>query len=258
MPRALRDLQAAMAAHLAGDDAGDLLTDLSGDSIPAAARLAVHRHHVRHSLSTALAATFPTVQAVVGVDFFRGIAAAFVDKHLPTGPVLSAYGGGFPAFLAAAPAVTALPYLADVACLDWALSRAALATPGPCLSAADLAPVPATALPGLRLRPVPGLAVVRSDFPIDQIWSASQPEAGAEPVVLGEGVTLLVLRQADSPAFVRISSGEAAFVDAVVTGASLEEAAARAAGADGDFDLSSGFARLLALGSFAALQQLRG
>src|SRR3990167_6672541 len=63
---ALRDLQAAFAAHLKGEDRPDLVEVVVGDTISAAARLRIHRHHVRQSLAGALAATFPTVQAIVG------------------------------------------------------------------------------------------------------------------------------------------------------------------------------------------------
>ena len=74
MPLALRDLQAAFAAHVTGGDRADLVAAVAGDTIPAAARLNVYRHHVFESLGAALAATFPTVQALVGTDFFRGLA----------------------------------------------------------------------------------------------------------------------------------------------------------------------------------------
>ena len=70
MPLALRDLQAAFAAHVAGGDRADLAATVVGDSISAEARLRVYRHHVAYSLGTALAATFPTIQALVGEAFF--------------------------------------------------------------------------------------------------------------------------------------------------------------------------------------------
>ncbi|MGZ5905594.1 MAG: HvfC/BufC N-terminal domain-containing protein, partial [Reyranella sp.] len=99
MPLALRDLQAAFAAHIMGADRADLVTAVTGDTIPAAARLSVYRHHVFESLGTALAASFPTVQALVGPDFFRGLARAFVRHTLPVQPVLTEYGADFPIFI---------------------------------------------------------------------------------------------------------------------------------------------------------------
>src|SRR5258707_12955532 len=124
MSLALRDLQMAFAAHFAGADRDDLLASVTGDTIPAAARLAVYRHHVFDSLGTALATTFPTVRALVGADFFRRLAHDFVRESLPMQPGLAGYGAGLPAFIAGYGPAGGLPYLADIARLDWALNLA--------------------------------------------------------------------------------------------------------------------------------------
>src|SRR5262249_60555936 len=92
---ALRDLQAAFADHLGGADRADLLAVVADGAIPAAARLEVHRQHVQASLGAALAATFPTVEALVGSDFFRRMARDFVRHHPPSQPVLAEYGEDF-------------------------------------------------------------------------------------------------------------------------------------------------------------------
>jgi hypothetical protein len=242
MPLALRDLQAAFAAHLSGQDQPALAAEI----LPAAQRLRIHRHHVLESLGSALAATFPTVEAVVGAAFFRGLARAFIGRSLPSQPVLAEYGAGFPAFVAGHDAARDLPYLADVARLDWALNLAFHAPAGGRLAATDLAPLPADQLPALRLRLAPGTVVVCSPFPLDRIWAASQPEAAADPVDLASGgVRLLVLRRPDDAAFVSLSAGEAAFVAGLGEGLTLEEAAGQA---EPGFDVTACFARLLGLG----------
>lgn len=252
MPLALRDLQAAFAAHLLGADRADLAADVLGDAIPAPARLRVYRHHVFESLRSALAATFPTVQTLVGADFFRGLARGFIGKSPPDQPVLAEYGAAFPAFIAGQEAARDLPYLADVARLDWALNLAFHAPADGRLAAADLAVVPADRLPSLRLGLAPGSALIRSPYPLDRIWAASQPDAPAGRVDLDSGgAHLLVLRRPDDAAFVALSAGEAAFVASLADGLSLEEAACQAGTG---FDLSAAFARLLGLGALAAVQ----
>ena len=252
MPLALRDLQRAFAAHLAGADQPELAAEVSGDTIPAAARLRVYRHHVLESLTAALAATFPTVQALVGGDFFRGLARAFVADELPRQPVLAEYGADFPDFIAACEAARGLPYLADIGRLDWALNAAFHAPIGGRLAAADLAALPADGLPSLLLALAPGAALLSSPHPLDRIWAASQPGAPEGSVDLGAGGShLLVLRRPDDAAFVVLSAAEARFMGGITLGKSLEEAAGRV---EGPFDLAAGFARLLNLGAFAALQ----
>ena len=122
MPLALRELQAAFADQVAGRDRADLVEEVVGDSMTAEARLRIHRHHVAHSLGSALAATFPTVHALVGEAFFRAMAQRFVGQTLPEQPVLAEYGADFPAFVAGYEPAASLPYLADIARLDGSLT----------------------------------------------------------------------------------------------------------------------------------------
>jgi hypothetical protein len=94
--------------------------------------------------------------------------------------------------------------------------------------------------------------LIRSPYPLDRIWAASQPGAPADPVHLdGRGADLLILRRPDDAAFVALSDGEAAFASGLVEGMTLEDAAGKA---NSGFDLSASFARFLGLGVFAALQ----
>ena len=187
MPSALRDLQAAFAAHIVGPDQDALVDQIAGDTIPAAARLRVYRHHVFETLGSALAATFPTVQAVVGADFFRTLARAYIKQSLPKQPVLSEYGSGFAAFIADHAPARELPYLADTARLDWALNVAFHAPADARLRAADLAVLGAEALPLLHLDLAPGASLISSRYPLDRIWLASQPAATTGAVDLSPG-----------------------------------------------------------------------
>ena len=256
MPPTLRELQAAFAAHVVGDDRSALIDAIVGDAIPAAARLRVYRHHVFHSLGVALAATFSTVEAVVGEAFFRNMARAFVAATPPVQPVLAEYGGAFPNFIDTYAPAGALPYLGDVARLDWALNLAFQAPANARLGAADLATVPVEQLPAMSLDLAPGTTLVRSAYPIDRIWTAAQPGASADTVDLAAGgATLLVLRRPDDAGFVALERGEAAFLAALAGRHSLEAAADVAFAADARFDMTASFARFLHLWTFAALQQ---
>jgi hypothetical protein len=255
VPLSLLELQAAFSAHIAGDDRADLITSVIGDSISAAARLRVHRHHVLRSLASALAATFPTVQSLVGEEFFRGMAQTFVAGSLPEQPVLSEYGADFATFVEGYGPAGGLPYLADIARLAWALNVAFHSPFEPPLTATDLATIPVEELPSKAVSLAPGVAVVRSSYPIDRIWLAARPDASNETVDPASGdVRLLVLRQPDDAAFVALTRGEASFLQALADGFVLEEAAGAALAAEADFDLSSTFARFLASHVFAAVQ----
>src|ERR1700730_7470011 len=62
-------------------------------------RFAVHRNNVTVSLVAALAARFPVVQHLVGEEFFRAMARAYVRREPPRSPVLLHYGATFSAFI---------------------------------------------------------------------------------------------------------------------------------------------------------------
>ncbi len=247
----LSALQEAFRTQLLSGEVPEL-SSVAGGRIPAAARLRIHRHHVLASLTAALAATFSTVEAVVGPEFFAAMAGAFVMKAPPAQPVLSEYGADFPAFAAAWPEASGLPYLADVARLDWALNLAYGAPQVPALRLEDLAAVPPHELPGLPVSLNPGVAIITSAYPIDRIWVLSHrpEEAGDDPVALDSGaVRLLVFPRADDAAFVALDAFEAALAASLLEGKALGEAFEAAAAAWPDADPRAALGRLLAVGA---------
>lgn len=61
-------------------------------------RFSVYRNNVTVSLVDALASIFPTVQNLVGEDFFRAMARLYVAAHPPTSPCSSPTARAFPRF----------------------------------------------------------------------------------------------------------------------------------------------------------------
>ena len=80
-----------------------------------------------------LQARFPAVEGIVGEEFFVAMARVFVAKMPPRTPILTTYGDEFADFIAAFEPARELAYLADVARLEAARTRA--------YHAADAAPV---------------------------------------------------------------------------------------------------------------------
>src|SRR4051794_2279306 len=62
-------------------------------------RFAVYRNNVVMSLIEALANRFPAAVAMVGDEFFRGMARLFVRAAPPRSPLLLMYGDDLPAFV---------------------------------------------------------------------------------------------------------------------------------------------------------------
>lgn len=87
-------------------------------------RLGIYRGSVHGILTQALADTFPVCKALVGETFFDRMTDVFIDQAPPSTPFFSEYGRGFSAFLDEFHAVQSIPYLKDVAALEWSRNQA--------------------------------------------------------------------------------------------------------------------------------------
>lgn len=126
----LATLQADFARAILGSDRAAACDAILADPSAAALRLAIYRNTALSGLCEALRLSYPITERVVGADFFEQSALAFARRSPPAEPVLARYGAAFPAFLESLPALADLPYVADVARLDWAVDQAGLAPPG--------------------------------------------------------------------------------------------------------------------------------
>jgi hypothetical protein len=117
----LAALQAAMAEALLSGRAEAVTPSIEPGPITTTEALAVHRNTAMHGLVNALRLSHPTVDALVGEDFFDQAARDFVQAFPPASAWLTGYGEGFADFLAGYAPVRELPYLADVARFDFAI-----------------------------------------------------------------------------------------------------------------------------------------
>lgn len=189
----------------------------------------------------ALAAAFPTIAQLLGVESFAALARVVWHRHAPQRGDVATWGGELVDFIAQDPQLTDEPYLADVARLDWAWHQAA--------SAADegVAPVGLDRLgegdpAALWLRLREGSVLLRSAHPVVTIWRAHQSEADDrfEPVraafEAGRRETALVCRIGLKPEVFSLDERDAAFVEALLKGRSLADALSAA---DGGFDFEA-------------------
>jgi hypothetical protein len=235
----LRELQAGFRATLLGDDARGLTDEILPDGLSATARVAVYRHHVLASLTATLASTFPVVCRLVDRRFFGWLADRYVREHPPTGPCLFEYGGDFAAFIARFPACAALPWLADVARLEWALNAAVHAPDAAPMAPERLVATPPETLGHLLLELEPSVTLLASPWPIDAIWRGNQPGAEAAAVDLDAGAVRLEIRRRGDDVVVRaLPAGSFAFRRALAERAPLERALEAALAADVSFDLA--------------------
>ena len=248
----LGDFQDAFTAALRGAASDETLA-----AIVAQPGFAVYRNTVMAGCLDALQANYPTVNRLVGEAWFRGAAHRFAHDHPPRRPSLAAYGAGFPDFLAHFGPAAEVPYLADVARLDWDWCEAHIAADGPPLSAAAVADLNTEQLARTVLLPHPA-ARWRwfPAAPIHSIWRANRDEAAPSPPLEldwhGEGA--LVVRPDDVVRSVALDAAGCAFLDACHADQPLAAAALAALNRDPRADLAALLAQLLRAGAFTAMR----
>ena len=220
-----------------------------------ARRFAVYRNNVIVSLVDALADTFAVTQDLVGEAFFRAMARVFAYTNPPTSRLLVFYGETFPEFIERFPPAASLPYLADVARLEFLRVRA--------YHAADVAPVrredivavlaDEDKLPDLGLALHPSLAVLDSAAAVVALWAAHQGIGALATLVPDVPETALIVRDGLDVEVMSIPRASGVFIKALKRGATLGDAMALAQRSDPDFDATLPLALLIQKSAITAL-----
>jgi hypothetical protein len=231
----------------------------AGDAIPHLASLsgqpgfAVYRNTVIKGCIDTLAANFPTVQRLVGEQWFRSAALEYARATPPSAVSMMTYGDNFPQFLAQFPPAAELPYLADVARLDRFWIAAHTAADDIRLDAAVLGALAPQALAQTVLRPRASTHWQWfAQCPAYTIWSVNraQQEMPGDLAWIAEGA--LLTRREGVVCWQPLDLGGCELLNACAAGLPLEAAVSRAAQADPAQDIARTLADLLAAGAFAA------
>ena len=232
----LAELQRDMRDALLGDGAR-AAREVVPDGLAPDARLAIYRHHVLTSLTAALEATFPVVVRLVDPRFFGFACDRYVQAEPPAGPCLFEYGATFPDFLAGFEPCRGLPWLPDVARLEWAMNAALHAPDAAALTVETLRALPAGTLETAALALQPSVTLLVSPWPVDEIWRANQVDGDGSADLDAGGVRLCVWRRGDDVVFRRLSPAALAFRGALAAGGRLTAGATAALEAEPGADL---------------------
>ena len=132
-------------------------------------RMAVYRANAFGNWSAALAGAYPIVCRIVGADYFTALAHRYAHAFPSVSGDLHEYGARWANFLETREDTRDLPYLPDVARMEWLAHRAHYAV--------DAVPFDLSRPTQIRL--APACALLRSDWPLARLWEGHQP--GGDP-----------------------------------------------------------------------------
>lgn len=130
----------------------------------------VYHNNYYVSLTEALVITYPGIIKLVGQEFFEFICRKFIKQHPHQSGDLTLFGEQLNTYIENSPECKNLPYLADIAKLEWAFELAYHAKD---VTSQDLSLLETTepaAYSQLKFTINPGCFIVESNYPIFDIW----------------------------------------------------------------------------------------
>jgi Putative DNA-binding domain len=214
--------------------------------------LQIYRNNTQLGLTEALRDGYPVVSKLVGKDFFNQLARSFIRCFPPKAGCLLSFGSEFADFIGGYQLAAGLPYLPDVARLEWYRHEA--------FHEADVCALDITSLVGVNpdcygelgftLHPTARLHT--SEYPVLAIWQTNQEGyEGDVTVNLAEGgCQLLVYRPGLDIEIVALTEAEYQFLRLLDTGLTLTQAVEEVTLNDNAFNLLPVLQHWLAKGLF--------
>lgn len=243
MPRAawscgvtrLRDLQRSFAAAMLGD-AEEIIAQIDGGALGAAARLGIYRNAIAATRLRTLSESFPAVRALVGTAFFEQLVHRHAALHPSRSGDLCDYGRQFAELIEESPeALAPVPYLADVARLEWLRQEAALAPDARITPERHRLRVVSHNQRGLQAMLHPSVRAIPSAFPLFTLYRWCDMPTGPAPR-LDDGPECGLIWRADGEVVQSaIHPASYAFAQALLQGGTVAAACAAGNSQDGDF-----------------------
>lgn len=234
-------MHSGMSAALAalGEQQNHLLAHILSPKIESPSRgLAAYRANALVNAQRALEVAYPVIAQMIGEENFAFLARDFLHRHPPVRGDLAQWGTQLAAFVAQVPQLADMPFLADIARVEWALHA--------CASAADrvqdtasFAVLAEDDASVLHFKLAAAALTLASAYPVVSIILAHQGKGTLDAAfaLLQQGVveTALVWREGFAPRLRVLHADEQSLVSALLSGQHL---GAALDGAHPNFDFS--------------------
>lgn len=174
--------------------------------------IAIYRNNHIWALVRSLAAAFPFCRRVLGDDCFNGIAREYVDLSPSRLSDLNRYGESFPDFLGAwATGKTAFAefgYLDDLARLEWYWHVAYYQEDDEPFDFTAFAKTSPSHMDKIRLRTSHALNLLKSDYPVFEIWKINRDGEEADEVQANELPQYLVVYRRNGYPGIKVVSAD--------------------------------------------------
>lgn len=137
-------------------------------------RLDIYTNNLRFGLHDSLSNIFPVLNQMVGDEFFQQLARSYIQAHPQHRGNRNQFGHQLANFLSTQPAIADMPYLVEVAAIEWAYFQASIANDAQAMEFGRLGM--AINDPDFVLKPHPSVHIVATQFNSIEIWQKHQQD----------------------------------------------------------------------------------
>ena len=222
-------------------------------TIPLDKRLKIYRNHIVTTLSDIIVMNFPLVEILTGKDFLTTAAKLYLFDNPPTQACLDRYGKNFPEFLKSYKHANALPYLSDIAKLDWIMNESRCAKDDQTLTADDLTKLDPENFEQTIFYLKNSTRIIDTAYPLDQIYHFCKNKSDSDDMlhIENESTYLLISRLQWDPTLFKLDKSEYMFFSMIKDGKTLGEILEIILDMYPNFDFSSFLQNYITLETFS-------
>jgi len=159
------------------------------------AQISIYTNSINSGLVNALSNIYPVCEKLVGERFFHIMVLEYIQSYPSLSPDLANYGADFSLYLSSNKAVNSVPYLSDVAKLEWSYHRAFHSKDESEFDINTLAKYTAEQLTNCIFLLPASHKLIQSNYPVDDIWRINQTENEEQLILDDEPVYLFLYRK---------------------------------------------------------------
>lgn len=219
--RALTELQRDFQRHVMHGH--ERIVDAVGGTadVPATLRLAIYSEAYRLRLTDALASTMPRLQQYLGKDRFAELAREYIDLSPSTYPSIRWFGDQLPLLLKRS--LPEQPWLAELACWEWAIAAAFDGADADPVGVDALAAVAPDQWPTLSFQFHPTVQCLQMQTNAPVLFKAlSADDAPPDAVELDEPQPWLIWREGLKTQYRSLTADESASLEVMRSGGTFE------------------------------------
>lgn len=193
------------------------------EGVQPSSALLLYKNNHRNVLINTLKKHYPLILNMLGSDFFKATATAYIEQYPSGSSSLNDYGAYFSAFLNEHEAVDHLIYLPELAQFEWACHEVSLAADAPPLNLPERDQLRTEDPDSLYLTLHPASQLIKCHTPILKIlqWCKSELTHIAGPL---DSTMLFIHRPEEALVLTTLSAADFVFLNRLHEGYSLKEA----------------------------------